>query len=222
MKPVKAKPTKTLPQNEPVTVETPAVAPGFMSSLWGRFMSSVWNREPNPFYSNIQFSGADDKNDARTMAKAAVSQTSQRKRAQREFLARHPTYNNALFIFRPANPIRRLCQKIVGPGRGSERFDGVEPNRIVWYTFSALIYMAIIAMVLLACVTTPLYQKEYFDTHVFDVTNWFVWADLAFAVLFTVEALIKVIADGFLWTPNAYFQKLVGRDRLCRPCYLLD
>jgi hypothetical protein len=198
------------PHNETVTVETPAVAPGFMSSIWGKFMNSVWNREPNPFYSNIQFSGTDDNNDARTMAKAAVSQTSQRKRAQREFLTRHPNYNNALFIFRPTNPIRRLCQKIVGPGRGSERFDGVEPNRVVWYTFSAFIYMAIIAMVLLACVTTPLYQKEYFDTHVFDVTNWFVWADLAFAVLFTLEALIKVVADGFLWTPNAYFRSSWG------------
>ena len=37
-----------------------------------------------------------------------------------------------------------------------------------------------------------------------------VWADLAFAVLFTVEALIKVIADGFLWTPNAYFRSSWG------------
>lgn len=198
------------PHNETVTVETPAIAPGFMSSVWGKFMNRVWNREPNPFYSNIQFTGTDDSNDARTMAKAAVSQTSQRKRAQREFLARHPNYNNALFIFRPRNPLRRLCQTIVGPGRGSERFDGVEPNRAVWYTFSAFIYMAIVAMVLLACVTTPLYQKEYFDKHRFDVTNWFVWADLAFAVLFTVEALIKVIADGFFWTPNAYFRSSWG------------
>ena len=190
--------------------ESPAVKPGVMSSVWGKFISRIWNREPNPFYSNIQFSGNDESVDARTLAKEAVSATSQRKKAQREYLARHPQYNNALFIFKPRNPLRRLCQRIVGPGRGSERFDGVEPNRVVWYTFSAFIYAAIVAMVLLACVTTPLYQKEYFDKHTFAVKNWFVWADMAFAILFTAEALIKVIADGFFWTPNAYFRSSWG------------
>lgn len=191
-------------------VEVPSVKPGFLSSIWGKIKSKTWNREPNPFYTNIHFSNTDESTDARTMAKEAVSASSQRKKAQREFLAKHPTYNTALFIFKPRNPLRRLCQKIVGPGRGSERFDGVEPNKAVWYTFSAFIYMAIIAMVLLACVTTPLYQKEYFATHGFHVRNWFVWADLAFAIVFSVEALIKVIADGFFWTPNAYFRSSWG------------
>jgi hypothetical protein len=197
------------PPTPAITVDVPNVNSGFLPSLWHRFKTRIWNREPNPFYSNIRFSAADD-TDARAMAKEAVTQTSQRKRAQREYLARHPGYNNALFIFKPNNPIRRLCQKIVGPGRGSERFDGVEPNRVVWYAFSAFIYAAIVAMVLLACVTTPLYQKEYFDRHEFSVKNWFVWSDMAFALLFTVEAAIKVIADGFYWTPNAYFRSSWG------------
>jgi hypothetical protein len=198
------------PPQQATPVETPSVKSGFLSSIWGKFLNRIWNREPNPFYSNIQFSGNDESADARTMAKEAVSATSQRKKAQREYLARHPNYNNALFIFRPTNPIRRMCQRIVGPGRGSERIDGVEPNRAVWYAFSAFIYAAIVAMVLLACVTTPLYQKEYFDKHTFSVKNWFVWADMSFAILFTVEALIKVIADGFFWTPNAYFRSSWG------------
>lgn len=202
--------------NEPEPASAPAVETtttkiGSATTLLGKFRSRIWNREPNPFYANIQFStGIDEATDARTLAKEAVSASSQRKKAQREFLARHPNYNNALFIFKPTNPLRHLCQKIVGPGRGSERIEGVEPNTIVWYTFSALIYMAIVAMVLLACVTTPLYQKVYFQTHDFDVRNWFVWADMAFAIIFTVEALIKVIADGFFWTPNAYFRSSWG------------
>ncbi|CCU75102.1 calcium-channel protein CCH1 [Blumeria hordei DH14] len=180
-------------------------------SIWQRLKTQLQNREPNPFYSNIQIStGADEFIDARTMAKEAVSATSQRKKAQREYLARHPNYNTALFIFKPDSIVRRLCQRIVGPGRGSERFDGVEPNRVLWYSFSALIYAAIVAMVLLACVITPLYQREYFSTHEFRVPNWFIWSDMAFAVLFTIEALIKVIADGFFWTPNAYFRSSWG------------
>lgn len=200
----------TPPTNTP-PAEPAAAKAGIKSSLMSRFKTRIWNREPNPFYSNIHFSiSPEEQGDARTLAKEAVSASSRRKKAQREFLARHPNYNTALFIFKPRNPIRRLCQKIVGPGRGSERFDGVEPNTIVWYTFSAFIYAAIVAMVLLACITTPLYQKEYFDTHAFNVRNWFVWADMSFAILFTIEALIKVIADGFFWTPNAYFRSSWG------------
>lgn len=204
-----------LAEAEPLTAATPPMEtvttkPGVMASAWNKFQTRIWNREPNPFYSNIQFSTPDQTSDARTLAKEAVSATSQRKKAQREFLARHPNYNNALFIFRPGNPLRRLCQKIVGPGRGSERFGGVEPNRAVWYIFSAVIYAAIVAMVLLACVTTPLFQRQYFKEHTFSVRNWFVWADMAFAIVFTVEALIKVIADGFFWTPNAYFRSSWG------------
>jgi voltage-dependent calcium channel len=181
-----------------------------LSALWDKFLARVWNREPNPFYSNLRFTGAKETLDPRVMAKEAVSASIQRKKAQRDFLARHPMYNTTLFIFKPTNPIRRFCQRIVGPGRGSERFDGVEPNRVVWHTFSALIYATIVTMVVLACVTTPLYQKEYFETHVYSVTNWFVWTDLAFAAIFSVEAMIKVIADGCFWTPNAYFRSLWG------------
>lgn len=201
---------------QPPAAETPpaeikSTKSGFKSTLWGKFLNRIWDREPNPFYSNIQFSsGPDDNTNARVLAKEAVSATAQRRKAQREFLARHPNYNNSLFIFTPRNPIRRLCQRVVGPGRGSERFQGVEPNKTLWYIFSAFIYAAIVAMVILACITTPLYQKEYFSSHVFSVRNWFVWADLSFAIIFTIEAIIKVIADGFFWTPNAYFRSSWG------------
>ncbi|KAH8808205.1 BcCCH1, calcium channel protein [Xylogone sp. PMI_703] len=193
------------------TTEAPALKPGPISSVWGKLMARLWHHEPNPFYSNTNYTAnSDETRDARTLAKEVVSQASQRKKAQREYLRRHPHYNKSLFLFKPDNPIRRLCQKMVGPGRGSERIEGVEPNKIIWYSFSALIYAAIFAMVLLACVTTPLYQKEYFESHDYAVRNWFVWTDMAFAVVFTVEAIIKVIADGFFWTPNAYFRSLWG------------
>lgn len=182
---------------------------GFFLSLWSKFLSRVWSREPNPFYSSLQFSSANEGLDARAMAREAVTATSQRKKAQRDYLARHPTYNTSLFIFAPNNPIRRVCQQIVGPGRGSERVDGIEPNRAVWYAFSAFIYGAVATMVILACITTPLYQQKYYDPNS-HLIKWFVWTDLAFATIFTVEALIKIIADGCFWTPNAYLRSLWG------------
>ena len=163
-------------------------------------------RDPNPFYSRIKFSRAYEDLDPRTMAKEVVSATEQRKKAQRQYLQRHPRYNVSLFIFTPSNTIRRLCQRVVGPGRGSERIEGVNPVRPIWYAFSAVIYAAIVAMVVLATVTTPLYQREYFIAHGYSVRNWFVWTDMGFAAVFTIEAVIKVIADGFFFTPNAYFR----------------
>ncbi|KAF4510443.1 hypothetical protein G6O67_002330 [Ophiocordyceps sinensis] len=101
----------------------------------------------------------------------------------------------------------RLVQHLT---RGMERFDGVEPNKIAWYAVSVFTYAVVVAMVVLACVTTPLYQKEYREKHTDVVWNWFVWTDLAFALVFLLEAGIKVIADGLIWTPNAYMRSSWG------------
>ncbi|KAI0404915.1 ion transporter [Xylaria palmicola] len=188
--------------------------PGLLSSIGRKIQKMVGNKEPNPFYSNTRFSGPNETLDPRQMAQQVLSATLERRKAQRDYLRRHPTYNNALYIFTPKNPIRRLCQRIVGPGRGSERFDGVEPNKIVWYSFSVFIYAAIIAMVIIASITTPLYQKIYLQEHQLTEdnrrTSWFVWVDLVFAVLFTVEAVIKIVADGLFFTPNAYYRSSWG------------
>lgn len=182
------------------------VRPGLLSRLWTKANSLVMGREPNPFYSKLQFSARYEELDPRTMAREVVSAAEARKRAQREYLVKHPNYNKSLFIFPPNHPVRRFCQRIVGPGRGNQRVEGVDPYKPVWYAFSAFIYAAIVAMVLLACITTPLYQRHYFRTN----RNWFVYTDLSFAVVFTAEAAVKVIADGFFWTPNAFFRSSWG------------
>ena len=193
--------------------ETPTLSPapykvptGRVSNWWAKLQSTLFDKEPNPFYAKLQFSRAYEDLDARTLAAEVVAAKQNRVKAQREYLRKYPNYNVALFIFGPDNPIRRCCQYIVGPGRGSQRAEGVEPIKWIWYSFSAFIYCSIVAMVLLACITTPLYQKEYFAEHGFHLSNWFVFTDMGFAILFSVEAIIKVLADGFFWTPNAYFR----------------
>ncbi|WPG99815.1 calcium-channel protein cch1 [Acrodontium crateriforme] len=184
---------------------------GLLESWWDSIVKKLFHSEPNPFYSRLQLTKAFEELDPRTLAKEVVEATEQRKLTQREYLRKYPNYNTSLLIFKPRNPIRRFCQRIVGPGRGSERVEGVAPNPTIWYTFSAFIYAAIVAMVLLACITTPLYQREYFEKHMpFTVYNWFVFSDMGFAALFAVEAAIKVIADGFFWTPNAYLRSSWG------------
>lgn len=200
------------PRSDMAPPETPvaSVETGLLSAIWGRVTGLRSRKEPNPFYSRMKFSTAYEDLDPRKMAQEVVSAAEQRRRLQRQYLQKHPRYNVTLFIFKPTNPIRRLCQRIVGPGRGDQRIEGVDPWKPLWYSFSAFIYAAIVAMVLLACVTTPLYQREYFKTHTLSVRNWFVWTDMGFAILFTIEAAIKVIADGFFWTPNAYFRGTWG------------
>ena len=189
-------------------IERPSgpVKPGLLSAIWTSLLKRTGFNEPNPFYSGLLFSKVNEDLDIRTQARQVVSAAEQRKKAQRQYLLRYPRYNVSLFIFSPSNPVRRFCQRIVGPGRGSQRIEGVDPVKPVWYAFSAFIYAAIIAMVLIACVTTPLYQKEYFDAHGYNSRNWFTWTDMGFAVIFSLEALIKIIADGFFWTPNAFFR----------------
>ena len=194
------------------TVNHPVVSiqSSFLSKAWSRITGSGSNNDPNPFYSNFAQIRANEDFDPKTAAKQVISASENRRRLQRQYLARHPNYNVSLCIFGPNNKIRYYCQCMVGPGRGGERVEGTSPYKPVWYFFSAFIYATIVSMVLLACVTTPLYQREYYQTHSLSITNWFVWVDLGFAVLFTIEAVIKIIADGVFFTPNAYFRGLWG------------
>jgi len=191
-------------------VSTTQVQTGWLSRIWGKMAGLNDHRDPNPFYSHHTVTRANEEFDAHAVAKQVVVTAENRRRAQRQYLARHPRYNVSLFIFTPDNPFRKLCQSLVGPGRGQERAEGVSPYKPAWYVFSAITYTAIVAMVILACITTPLYQREYYLTHTLSIGNWFVWTDLAFAVLFSIEAIIKVVADGFLFTPHAYFRSVWG------------
>ncbi|KAL2818969.1 Ion transport protein-domain-containing protein [Aspergillus cavernicola] len=191
-----------VPLERSATTGEGLVEPGMLSRAWTTVATSVMRREPNPFYSKLKISRAYEELGPKEMAREVVSASEQRKRAQRDYLIRHPNYNTSLFLFRPDNPVRRLCQRMVGPGRGMQRVEGIDPYKPVWYTFSAFVYAAIVAMVILACITTPIYQSVNFQTN----KDWFTYTDLGFAILFSIEALIKVIADGFFWTPNAYFR----------------
>ena len=204
--PMSRKPTEMPVPNAPVV----SVNPGIFSQLWTKAAGLHGRREVNPFYSQRSVPRADEDFDPRARAKEIVSAAEQRKRLQRQYLAQHPRYNVSLFIFGPENPIRIFCQRLVGPGRGDQRAEGVDPWKPAWYAVSAFIYCAIVAMVLLACVTTPLYQREYFAVHIEGKAGWFTWIDLGFAILFTIEAVIKVIADGFFFTPNAYYRGIWG------------
>ncbi|KAM3450960.1 hypothetical protein MY5147_009196 [Beauveria neobassiana] len=208
-----AEPLQVSPENDG-SGRFPSTLPRNSSSglvgVWQRFKNKFTDQEPNPFYTSIKFDGPNDTLDPRQMARQVVSATAARRKAQRGYLTRHPNYNTTLYLFPPTSKLRRFCQRLVGPARGFERVDGVDPNKVAWYALSAFVYACVVAMVVIACVTTPLYQREYREVHQADNLNWFVWTDLAFVLVFTLEAAIKMIADGAFWTPNAYLRSLWG------------
>ncbi|KAG5365414.1 Calcium-channel protein [Yarrowia sp. C11] len=140
------------------------------------------------------------------LAKDFLDDYQQRLKTQEEFLAEHPDFNVVLYCLPPHNPIRRFCQKIVMPSHGT-RHDGVNPNQWVWYTFTFIMFLATVALVVLACVATPLYQKENGGGGIW---SWITWSDLGFLILFSIEAIIKILADGFYFTPNAYLRSSWG------------
>ncbi|KAG7834187.1 hypothetical protein KL943_003483 [Ogataea angusta] len=122
---------------------------------------------------------------------------------QRAYLDQHVEFNRTLHYFYPDHPLRRFCQRIVSPAYG-KRMDGVDPYPKVRDAFYVLMFLATVVVVVLACYVTPLYRKENFIYE--RPWNWVTEVDLFFSILFTLEFLIKVIADGFARTPNAYLR----------------
>lgn len=118
---------------------------------------------------------------------------------KRKFLDENPNYNRSLFFLLPEHPLRRLCQYVVRPSVG-KRYDGVEPNKYSNFAFSALVVTGTVLLVIFTCINTPLYSK----IHLHNTWNWTFEIEVSFAILFFLELFIKVIADGFLFTPNAY------------------
>lgn len=182
----------------------------FFGRCWDKIVGMLWHRVENPFHSESIFVRKRGEIAPTAMAQELAKSREKLRRAQREYLLRHPNYNVSLKIFHPNNPIRRFCQLFVGPSYGPIRYEGRPPYKPVWYAFSGFVYASVVTMVVLACITTPIYQKQYFQTHGYTLKNWFLYTDIAFASLFTVEAIIKVIADGFYFTPNAYLRNIWG------------
>lgn len=125
----------------------------------------------------------------------------ERKALKRDFILAHPSYDKSLYILSPSNRIRRWCQLIVQPSRGERTF-GTPPSRWGSLIFLTIITCCVIANVVLTIYNSPVYQYE--NRYNQAAIKPFVYMDWAFTVIFTIEFLVKVIADGFILTPNAY------------------
>ncbi|PRT56720.1 Calcium-channel protein cch1 [Wickerhamiella sorbophila] len=116
-----------------------------------------------------------------------------------------PGFDRTLWIFGRHNKLRLFCQRIYPCAHGV-RASGVEPSKYTWYPLSVFLTAAIIVMVVFSCINTPIYQLVHsaeIGTSTRSFT-WFVYTDIVFLAIFLMEFLIKIVADGFHYTPNAY------------------
>ncbi|GAA5872257.1 hypothetical protein JCM8547_004796 [Rhodosporidiobolus lusitaniae] len=121
-----------------------------------------------------------------------------------DFLAEHPSYDKTLFLFSQASPIRQFCQSLVDPCFGTERINGRPPVLKRKRIFSGIMLVAIVASIAVAGIATPLYRRDYYLAHGSPRFSWFNIVEASLGFTFFAEFVVKTVADGFLWTPNAY------------------
>lgn len=129
-----------------------------------------------------------------------------RRKIQTEFILDHPGYDVSLFVFRQSNPIRRFCQACV-PSLYEERIFGRKPDKRK-YALQLVLFGSVIASIVIAAIATPEYRRKYYEDHGLSRSSWFDMSEIAIGVVFLVEAVIKIIADGFFFTPNGYLRSL--------------
>ncbi|TBU26428.1 Ion transport protein-domain-containing protein [Dichomitus squalens] len=130
------------------------------------------------------------------------------RRAQKaDFIRDHPTYDKTFWIFSQKNWLRKTCQKLVAPA-GGDRIFGTPHSPIAHPIFQLLLLLTVIGGIVVESIATPLYRRDFYAEHGLFRGTWFDIAEGSFAIVLLLEFIIKVIADGFLFTPNAYVRSI--------------
>ncbi|KAK9458636.1 Ion transport protein-domain-containing protein [Lipomyces oligophaga] len=167
-------------------------------------------RKKNPFYYETAFEFAETAN-LRTILDKAVEAKTKHLYEREVYLSEHPNFTRSCMFFKEDNPIRKLCAWIAPVPRE----DGVRDNNFFFY----FLMVMVLAMVIVSSIYTPQKEIEYFEKH----CNWsedqvpctkytpMTIANLIFAQIFTIEAIIRIISYGFVYTPHAYLRDVWNR-----------
>ncbi len=130
------------------------------------------------------------------------------RRAQKaDFIRDHPTYDKTFWIFSQKNWLRRMCQKLVAPA-GGDRIFGIPHSPIAHPIFQLLLLLTVIGGIVVETIATPVYRRDFYAQNGAFRGTWFDLAEGSFALVLLLEFVIKIIADGFLFTPNAYIRSI--------------
>ncbi|KAH6905112.1 high-affinity cell membrane calcium channel [Coprinopsis sp. MPI-PUGE-AT-0042] len=173
------------------------------------FKSSQPDVNPDPYYEEIErhlelIASVNNE----SAYKDSVEDEYQERRAQKaDFMRDHPSYDKVFWLISQKNWIRKWCQKVVQPARG-ERIFGEPYSPFALPIFQLIILLTVIGGIVVESVATPLYRRDYYTKHGFVRGSWFDIAEAAFGLALFVEFMIKVVADGFVFTPNAYLRSI--------------
>jgi voltage-dependent calcium channel len=130
------------------------------------------------------------------------------RRAQRaDFIRDHPTFDKTFWVLSQKNSFRQMCQKLVQPA-GGERIFGTPHSPIAHPIFQLALLLTVIGGIVVESIATPIYRRNFYLQHGLVRFAWFDLAETAFGLTLVVEFLIKVVADGFVFTPNAYVRSI--------------
>lgn len=115
---------------------------------------------------------------------------------------KEPKVDRSLLVFTNESPIRRFCQMFISPV-GPARTEGKPPNDNYVFAFNVFFFIASVFVVVFACYETPLYRIKATKSNSF---QWMVYPEIVFLVIFTIEFVVKIIADGLIEGPRAYFK----------------
>lgn len=96
---------------------------------------------------------------------------------------------------------------MVWPAR-EERIFGTPPSPLVHTAFQTVLLLAVIGGIVVEGIATPLYRRNFYTLHGPVRGAWFDIAESAFGLTLLLEFFIKVLADGFIFTPNAYLRSI--------------
>ena len=74
--------------------------------------------------------------------------------------------------------------------------------------FQLTVLLTVLGSIVVEWIATPAYRQNFFLAHGRTCGTWFENAEAAFGFALFIEFLIKIIADGFLFTPNAYLKSI--------------
>ncbi|MBW0462341.1 hypothetical protein O181_002056 [Austropuccinia psidii MF-1] len=120
-----------------------------------------------------------------------------------EFIKAHPTYDKVFWVISQQNCLRQMCQFLVEPAHGKRIF-GRPANKSGVFGFQFMVFATIIGSIVVAAIATPVYKQHYFLENGDSNTTWFNLTEIGLGMFFILEFFIKVLADGFIFTPNAY------------------
>ena len=166
----------------------------------------------NPFYKHAEVLFTETNNVAN---KSYVLQLNEYEEDKLDYLKKNPYFNYSYFIFPPRHRFRRFCQRLVPPSVG-KRTDGIRfyeddtdlySKRRYFYRWERDVFVfiysvATLLLIVSSCYVTPLYRMK----HNIQTYSWPLYIDAALVSLFTIEFLVKTVADGLIYSPNAYLR----------------